>query len=222
MRHAIYSPLGKQLAIDDADRLWLARAVEAEGAPETLVAQTLVNRWANLADTLPGLYPTLTELVRAYAQPVNPRWFRGGDLHLERIATLQAERDAKGVLTELKLADMRPAHAARTVFTSPTLEGVAQALQGPLVIPRGAVHFGPYRPDMASEVLLRGGPGENTIYGQQTLGGLYRFAPIPFTATPWTPALALDTAPPIAGLVIAAMGVAAAWNLARVYKRGRR
>lgn len=60
------------------DRLWLLRATEAEGAPVDTVPRVLVNLFMKQRAT--GSKKTLTDVVRAYSQPVNPRWYPDGDL----------------------------------------------------------------------------------------------------------------------------------------------
>ncbi len=67
----------KPYAPTSQDRLWLLRAVVAEGKPHHDVARTLVNLF--MLQRSKGNKQTLSELVRAYAQPVNPRWFADGD-----------------------------------------------------------------------------------------------------------------------------------------------
>lgn len=214
----IYSPRGAPLVITSDDRLWLARAVDAEGAPETLVAQTLVNRWANLHDAQPYAYPTLASLVRAYSQTVNPRWMPGGDLLSRHMAQLEPREAA----AELERAQRRVEHAQRNVFSPEAIEAVRRAVDGPIAIPYGAVHFGPQKAgDWAYLTLVPGVPGvSNAIYRSHEGGGLYRLSPIPFAPSLWGPAMALETASPVAGLAIAAFGLATVWRLARAY-RGR-
>lgn len=82
----------------EEDRLWLLRAVVAEGKPEPMVARALVNLF--MLQRSKGSGQTLSKLVRAYAQPVNPRWFPDGDLHQAALANGQdtAARAAQRVL----------------------------------------------------------------------------------------------------------------------------
>lgn len=225
MPFVIYSPLGKQLAITDSDRDWLARAVEAEGEPRALVAQTLVNRWANAADWHPHRWPTLTELVRDYSQPVNPGWFPGGPLLMEHVAELEKLGKHAEAAAELRRAEMRPAHAARNSFTPATNDAVRRAIVGPIEIPHGAVHFGPQKGgSWAPLTLVPGGPGRNAIYASDSRtrrAGTYRLAPVQFNAAIWGPAAALDTGSPVVGLVVMAMGLGAVWRLSRA-RKGRR
>lgn len=60
------------------DRLWLLRATEAEGSPVATVPRVLVNLF--MMQRAQGNKQSLTTLVRAYSQPVNPRWYANGDL----------------------------------------------------------------------------------------------------------------------------------------------
>lgn len=160
----IVSPAGKKLAWDADDQLWLLRAVEAEGAPRDLVAQTLVNRWAWLSDTTPGRYFKLAELVRAYAQPVNPAWFESGGLFKKQFSAAAASAQP----TLLQRAQQRERiHATRTQFSPDTKAAVHRALFGPLTLPYGALHFAApsvKRDDLP--VLVPAGTGANVIYGE--------------------------------------------------------
>ncbi len=160
----IVSPGGKTLRWDEDDRLWLLRAVEAEGAPRDLVAQTLVNRWAWLSDTTPGRYFKLSELVRAYAQPVNPAWFSDGALFRKQYdKATPAQQPAL-----LNAATRREAvHATRTTFSPTTVSAVRQALYGPITVPPGALHFA--APSLVRDdlpVLVPSINGANVIYGE--------------------------------------------------------
>lgn len=101
------------------DRLWLARAVAAEGPPQPMVARALVNLF--MMQRSKGSTQTLAHLVRAYAQPVNPRWMPGGDLH---IAALE-----KGEDTEAQ-ASRRLAHSSRPMAAMPPY--VTAAVDGAL------------------------------------------------------------------------------------------
>lgn len=161
----IVTPKGTTLTWDENDRLWLLRAVEAEGPPQDLVAQTLVNRWAWLYDTTPGRYVRLAELVRAYAQPVNPAWFPSGKLFQAELAkqTESAKRD--GLLRAAKRRE--EVHATRTQFSPSTVTAVHQALFGPLTLPPGALHFA--APSLKADhlpVLVPSVKASNVIYGE--------------------------------------------------------
>jgi hypothetical protein len=70
---------GFRYQITDEDVLWAARAAQCEGGGETGEKATLWTWTARFA--LPNYrarYPTLTSLIRAHSQPVNPIWARGG------------------------------------------------------------------------------------------------------------------------------------------------
>ena len=164
----LVTPRGYSLAWTDEDRLWLLRAVEAEGEPRPLVAQTLVNRFAWLWDTTPAKYLTLTELVRAYAQPVNPAWFPDGKAYLQTLPKLPEDQRAPA----LARAHARREHSARTRFSPGTVAAVDQALYGPITLPMGALHFAApsvARPDLPV-LVPSSSTSENTIYGDVSPG----------------------------------------------------
>lgn len=157
--------------------LWLARAVEAEGEPRKLVAQTLVNRWAWLLDKQPTLYPTLAALVRAYAQPVNPRWYPDGDLFLKQLAKVSGEKERNALLDRARLR--QTVHSTRSQFSAATRAAVESAMRGPILIPPGATHYAiPGREAAGFPVLVPGGVRENSIYGEpggRATNALYSF-----------------------------------------------
>lgn len=114
---------GKQYEPTAEDRLWLLRAVQAEGAPHAEVAKALVNLFAYLR-AQKSYKGTLADLVRAYAQPVNPRWMQGGDLY--EAAYAKAEPSARAAM---KLAhDRRKKASTRTVFDKHVMVAVERAL----------------------------------------------------------------------------------------------
>jgi hypothetical protein len=156
-----FSADGRPMLATDLDRLWLARAVQAEGAPRALVAQTLVNRWGSQLDR--GLSKTLTDVVREYAQPVNPRWFPGGDLFARYVQNLSAPDAARELARAVKRRDV---HSVRDTFTDDTRAAVAQAFGGPLVIPPGAVDYAP-RTQARDQVFALLVDGPNAIYGRR-------------------------------------------------------
>ena len=68
--------------VSATDKLWLLRAVQAESnKPDDRrrVAQTLLNRFVFLKASGSTAYSTLTDFIRAYAQPVNPTWDDASD-----------------------------------------------------------------------------------------------------------------------------------------------
>lgn len=107
-----------------ADVLWLARAVQAEGEPRYIVAATLVNGFM-YARSARGYRGSLAEWVRAYAQPVNPRWFPDGDLFRE--AVRKHPEDAEKLLQIAKRRELEL--STRTTFDPHTREAVERALQ---------------------------------------------------------------------------------------------
>lgn len=116
-------------AYDDTleDRVWLLRAVQVEGRPEELVARALVNGfcWARARRAYRG---SLMSWVRSYAQPVNPRWFVGGDLHAKACAQLPHEQAQQ----ERARAHLRETRHARCRDFDPRVEvAVAMALSTP-------------------------------------------------------------------------------------------
>lgn len=107
------------------DRLWLARAVAAEGRPYVGVARALVNLFMmqrSATSLRAGSSQTLASLVRAYAQPVNPRWFVDGDLYQAHARTsLEAEQARK----------REHVYSTRTAFTPDVTAAVELALSTP-------------------------------------------------------------------------------------------
>jgi len=160
------------------DALWLRRAVEREGEPREWVAQALVNRWALLKDQGGDHYPTLASFVRAYAQPVNPRWFPGGDLHLAQLAA-HAPRGAAHRADMIARAERREReHSTRKIFHAQTEAAVDRALRGPLTLPAGVTE---YAADTASARRRHGAPshikqGGNAFWSPHA-GTLYGMAP---------------------------------------------
>ena len=109
------------------DLLWLLRAVQAEGEPRTHVAAAMVNRFAYLSASAfvrDEPYDTLAGFVRAYSQPVNPRWMRGGDKWEARWET--ADDAGKRRLVEDHRRRQR--HSARTAFAPSTRRAAERAL----------------------------------------------------------------------------------------------
>lgn len=107
----------KPYAPTATDRLWLLRAVAAEGKPHAGVARALVSLF--MLRRSQGSQQTLAGLVRAYAQPVNPRWFTSGDLFKA------APRTAAQRMLALQRENV---HSVRTAFPSYVYEAVDAAL----------------------------------------------------------------------------------------------
>ena len=126
-----------QYRVTPADRLWLLRAVAREGEPRARVAQTLVNRFVWLRSRGSSAYKTLADLVRAYAQPVNPRWFVAGDLYR---AFVEANPDHW--MAAKSRALRREVYSRATSFTQDVRAAVARALGvGSADINPSTVHY---------------------------------------------------------------------------------
>ncbi len=76
------------------DKLVLTRAVAREGKPYDAVTWALLQRFAWLYPS--GAFETLAELVEAYAQPINPKWFPSGAKHKAAVrrARTEAQKEA--------------------------------------------------------------------------------------------------------------------------------
>jgi hypothetical protein len=95
-----------QYTLTALDYLDLLRAVDREGPPKLAVTWTLVQRFGMLYP----IYKTLSSFVRAYAQPINPDWFRTGKRHLAAIEASKGNLAA--VAAENKQAVLREQWAA--------------------------------------------------------------------------------------------------------------
>lgn len=152
-----------------ADVLWLSRAVEAEGAVQFQVAQVLVNCFCQRASTAkvwPGL--TLTDHVRQYAQPVNPRWFLSGDLHQKWAA--------KGQDTPAAARRRETVHSTLSRFSLGTAEAVKRALtKGPVDILPNATDYAASWIDASKKYrpLTEARKGVNRIWTRDPLWGAY-------------------------------------------------
>ena len=71
------------------DKLMLTRAVAREGKPYDAVTWALLQRFAWLYPS--GAYNTLADLVEAYAQPINPKWFPNGTKHKAAVRRAKSE-----------------------------------------------------------------------------------------------------------------------------------
>lgn len=107
------------------DRLWLARAVEAEGEPKARVAETLVNGFMWARSEL-GYERPLATWIRSYSQPVNPRWFVRGDLHLDRVHRARSDAEAAELTRHALIRET--VHATRLSFRPDTQAAVEGAL----------------------------------------------------------------------------------------------
>ena len=128
----------QEYSATDQDALDLARAIAREGAPHRAVAWTLVQRFAHLYPR----YGSLSDFVRAYSQPINPRWFPDGDLHRKRMR--QLEGDAAAQADERARAKRRVQYAATGWEDLPAearrlaLEAIESTVESPVP---AAVHF---------------------------------------------------------------------------------
>jgi hypothetical protein len=111
------------------DKLWLQRAVEVEGPPKEMVARALVNLFVWQFSKERPKYKTLHSLVRAYAQPVNPRWFDDGDLFKQSLAKKKTDKERNDALKAAQ--KRREVHSRRTTFAPDTTEAVEKALAYP-------------------------------------------------------------------------------------------
>lgn len=149
--------------VTEGDRLWLLRAVAAEGPDESQVAQTLVNCFAYLYSRKPAPHRSLTWLIRAYAQPVNPRWYVSGDLHRKWAdPTRTGWRDSrvKALRREHKIS-------ARTEFPETVRLAVDGALRfGPYAIPANCTDYAAARIDASRKyrALTPAVPGRNRLW----------------------------------------------------------
>lgn len=115
---------GGEYVVTDEDRLWLLRAVQAEGEPRQAVAQALVNgfAWARANGRWKA---SLMGWVRAYAQPVNSRWFTSGDKFL---LSVQGRSPADVAAMKKRAYQREAMHSTRTQFTAETESAVNYAL----------------------------------------------------------------------------------------------
>jgi hypothetical protein len=149
----------------EEDVLWLCRAVEAEGPVQREVAQCLVNLWA-LTCSRVKQPPSLTRIVRAYAQPVNPRWYLSGDLH-------QKWTQVDPVLYSSAHAVRREqVHSRLRDFSTSTVDAVHRALErGPLDVPKNATDYAHPRIDASRKytALTEALKGRNRLWTRSRL-----------------------------------------------------
>lgn len=132
-----------QYPLTDLDQLDFARSVWREGKPQLAVAFTLLQRFAFLYSTTRP-YKTLSAFLRAYVQPINPRWFSAGDLHLAYVAQLQRANKTAEIADENARAKKREQYAVTPITQIPIEHRrlVAQVLGGQLRSPVPmAMHF---------------------------------------------------------------------------------
>jgi hypothetical protein len=93
------------------DVLTLARAVNEEGYPAPGVAWTLLQRVAWLNSH--GTPISIGKLAEQYAQPINPKWFPGGEFHEKEMDRLSRLGDSAGIAREESNAKSRPVKASK-------------------------------------------------------------------------------------------------------------
>ncbi len=194
----IVTAKGHRLRVEHPDRVELARAVEAEGEPRELVAQALVNRWAHLRDN--GAVMPLGELVRAYSQPLSPRWFPYGDRHVS--AMREAESDQERAELAERAQRRVQVHAVRDRFTAATLAAVRHALAGPLTIDPRIVHFAIDTPERRARLPIIEAHNGVGFYGAEQ-GTAQRYG-LPQGGPSWVAAQVLDDGRAATGLAFMA------------------
>jgi hypothetical protein len=119
------------------DKLWLHRAVDAEGEPRGQVAETLINgfMWARSELDYPK---SLTAWIRSYAQPVNPRWFPHGDLFQHQYDRAKDDDERAELMRRAIVRE--EVHSRRLAFGSKTRLAVQHALTHAPVLP-GATDY---------------------------------------------------------------------------------
>jgi len=107
---------GKQYsyAVTPTDRAWFIRCLWREGAPAETVGHVLLQRFA-LLSSQGAKYATLTDFLRAYCQPVNPRWFPGGDLTWKALAAAKKKNDTAAAENIVKRAQQRMVYSSTPI-----------------------------------------------------------------------------------------------------------
>ena len=160
---ALYVGGQKNYEITDTDILWLGRAAQGEGDDPRAIIWAMLQRFS-----LPSFrraFPTLTGFVRAFSQPVNPRWMRGGD----KCAPTGSGYGTPDCAPEL--LDRRERHSAMspTSFSPVVKAAIAALRKGALPNPVPKVVNFAARP-RAQEYVA-------THPGSQLVGGIYIITP---------------------------------------------
>ena len=152
---ALYVGGKKDYEITESDLLWLGRAAQGEGGSAAAVIWSWLQRFA-----LPSYrrsFPTLTLLVRAHSQAVNPRWMRGGDF------CAADSRHAGTAPCAEALLDRRERNATRdpSAFSPEVKAAIAALRKGSLAnpVPR-AVDFASHE---LVESYIRNHPGSRAV-----------------------------------------------------------
>lgn len=104
---------GWSYELTPGDLLWAARMIEGEGGNQAGVLWTMAQRLALVHRSAPHL--TFTDLIRAYSQPINPRWSRTGDFcaaggpYSDTEACDERHLERRDRISNLAPEDMRPA-----------------------------------------------------------------------------------------------------------------
>lgn len=139
----VYGSATHTYPLTPRDRDDFYRSIWREGKPQLAVAHTLLQRFAYLYSTTRP-YPTLSSFLRAYVQPINPRWFSSGDLHKAHIARLQKAGKLAEVADENTRAKKRESYSITPVAKIPRQynEISASVLSGATASPvPTALHF---------------------------------------------------------------------------------
>jgi hypothetical protein len=149
----LHGPVSSPVQLTDTDKLWLARALVGETGGRDRRAMAAVT-WAMAQNLMlvganPPRYSTFTGLIRAYSQPVNPRWENEGT------AVQIARRRSIRTMTWAQI----PSTARQVVddFWAGTLENPIGTPGAELVDFAAAGHFTPTGPsvDIGGNVFVR-------------------------------------------------------------------
>lgn len=116
------------------DILNLLRSVHKEGKQELAVAYSLVTRFALL---YPSTFSNFSTFLKAYVQPISPKWFPNGNKFLERYGEHPTP-------LELEKAQERIKNSKLTISQIPSyeIELIAEFLSGKTTNPvKTAVHY---------------------------------------------------------------------------------
>lgn len=101
------------------DEKWFIKCIWREGKPYNAVGFTLLQRFAALYSTNRP-YGTLTDFLRAYCQPINPRWLPDGDLHKARVNRLRVQGRDSDAEREIERAKKRAEYVATPISKIPS------------------------------------------------------------------------------------------------------
>lgn len=161
--------------VTEEDALWLGRALvgeegeRASRAAHHAVASTLIRRWAFASRSYPRSFPTLTAMVRAYSQPVNPIWENRGDAdaiarraRIRSLAWSQLPETVRGVVVALLTgAESLSARGAVHFADGPTSANFQRNNPSATVVPSAA----------ANVLLAMPGSAAFDVYAEPASGG---------------------------------------------------